>query len=320
VSEAWQFYISTLLVYLGVTVMACWGLNLQFGVAGLLNFAFIIFQAIGAYAAALVTIGPHEPDSFQSYIFGTHWPFPLPILAGAAAGGILALIVGLIALRRLRSDYQAVVMLVISLIASAIATNAVGLFNGAPGLSLIPKPLASTLDLSIVGYQWFYVGLTAACCLIVYVITTRIQSSPFGRSLRAVRDNPDAVAALGKNVATLRIRAFVIGGAIAGASGALLASFIGAWSPASWDYRETFVLFTAILVGGTGNMLGVALGALLVPIAFLEATRFIPSFGRAGLVEALQWVIIGAVTLLFLWFWPRGLLSERKRTYSVPEA
>lgn len=318
-SEAWQFYISTLLVYLGVNVMACWGLNLQFGVAGLLNFAFIIFQAIGAYAAALVTLGPHDPDSYQDYIFGAHLPFPLPILAGAVAGGLLALFVGVIALRRLRSDYQAVVMLVVSLIAASIATNAVGLFNGAPGLSLIPKPLASTLDVSLVGYQWFYVGLVGLCCLIVFVITKRIQSSPFGRSLRALRDNPDAIAALGGNVGTLRIRAFVIGGAIAGASGALLAGFIGAWSPASWDYRETFVLFTAILVGGTGNMLGAALGALLVPIAFLEASRFIPSFGRPGLVEALQWVVIGGVTLLFLWFWPRGLLPERKRTYTVPE-
>ena len=319
-SEAWQFYVTTLLVYLGVSVMACWGLNLQYGVAGLLSFAYIIFQAIGGYAAALFTLGQPEPDSYQKYIFGFSWPFPLPILAGAAVGGLLALVVGVIALRRLRSDYQAVVMLVVALIASTVATNAVGLFNGAPGLSLIPKPLASTLDTSIIGYQWFYVGIVAVCCLITLLIVSRIQGSPFGRSLRALRDNPDAVAALGKNVATLRIRAFVLGGAIAGASGALLASFIGAWSPSAWDYRETFVLFTAILVGGTGNTLGVAVGALLVPIAFLEAARFIPSFGPAGLVEALQWVVIGTMTLLFLWFWPHGLIRERRREFPVPDA
>ena len=319
-SEAWQFYITTLLVYLGVNVIACWGLNLQYGVAGLLNFAFIVFQAVGAYAAALVTLGPRDPDSFQQYIFGAQWPFPLPILAGAGAGAALALVVGVITLRRLRSDYQAVVMLVVALIASAVATNAVGLFNGAPGLALIPKPLASTLDLSYVGYQWFYVGITAVFCLLVLVIVVRITGSPFGRTLRALRDNPDAVAALGKSVATLRIRAFVLGGAIAGTSGALLVGFISAWSPSAWDYRETFVLFTAILVGGTGNNLGVAVGALLVPIAFLEATRFIPSFGPAGLVEALQWVVIGLVTLLFLWFWPRGVIRERRRVFVVPDA
>ena len=83
-SVAWQFYISTVLIYLGVDVIACWGLNLQFGVAGLVNFAFIIFQAAGAYTAAVLTLGPAQPASqggFQQYVGGAHLPFPLPILA-----------------------------------------------------------------------------------------------------------------------------------------------------------------------------------------------------------------------------------------------
>jgi branched-chain amino acid transport system permease protein len=318
VSQAWQFYLTTLLVYLNVNVIACWGLNLQFGVAGLMNFAYVIFQAVGGYAAAVVTLGPAQAQGFQHYVGGARWPYPLPLLAGAAAGALLSLVVGVITLRRLRSDYQAVVMLVVSLIAAAIATNATSLVNGAAGLSLIPKPLANVVDTSLVGYQWFYVLLTSGCCAVVLVIVNRISSSPFGRSLRAMRDNDQAAAALGKNVAALRIKAFVIGGAIAGASGALLVGFISAWSPSAWDYRETFVLFTAILVGGTGNNLGVALGALLVPIAFLEGARFIPSAGPPGLIEALQWIVIGLLTLIFLWFWPRGVIPERRRAVAPP--
>src|SRR5579859_2048161 len=103
-SVAWQFYISTVLIYLGVDVMAVWGLNLQFGVAGLVNFAYIIFQAAGAYTAAVLTLGPAQPASqggFQQYVGGAHWPFPLPILAAGLVGGLLAALVsGLTARRR----------------------------------------------------------------------------------------------------------------------------------------------------------------------------------------------------------------------------
>jgi branched-chain amino acid transport system permease protein len=320
-SVAWQFYISTVLVYLGVDVIACWGLNLQFGVAGLVNFAYIVFQAAGAYTAAVLTLGPAKPTElggFQQYIGGAHWPFPLPILAAGLVGGLLAAVVGSFAIRRLRSDYEAMVMLVVSLIATSIATNQIGLVNGPNGLALVPKPLASLVNLSPIGYRWLFVALTAAACVCVYWLVHVVTSSPLGRTLRAVRDNEQAAAALGKNVAGLRMLAFVLGGVLAGISGAILVEFISAWSPGSWLYPETFVYFTAVIVGGSGNNLGAVVGALLVPVAFLEATRFLPPFGRPGLVDALQWVVVGTLALLFLWFWPRGVIPERRRRFSTP--
>jgi branched-chain amino acid transport system permease protein len=94
--------------------------------------------------------------------------------------------------------------------------------------------------------------------------------------------------------------------------------FISAWSPGGWLYQETFVYFTALIVGGTANNAGAALGALLVPVAFLEATRFLPQFGPPGLIDALQWIAVGLLTLVFLWFRPRGLLPERRRIIQVP--
>jgi branched-chain amino acid transport system permease protein len=109
--------------------------------------------------------------------------------------------------------------------------------------------------------------------------------------------------------------AFILGGVIAGISGAVLVEFISAWSPGSWLYPETFVYFTAVIVGGSGNNLGVMVGALLVPVAFLEATRFLPQFGPPGLIDALQWIIVGALALIFLWFWPRGVIPERRRRF-----
>ena len=318
-SLAWSFYISTVLVYLGVDVMACWGLNLQYGYTGILNFSFIIYQSAGAYTAAVLTLGPDTATgSFQQYIGGANLPFPLPVIAGGIAGGLLSAVVGAIALRRLRSDYQAMVFLVISLIATAVVTDDVGLFNGPAGLSLIPQPMSTALNLSLVGYRWFYVGLTAVICLIVYAFVWRITSAPLGRSLRAVRDHEQGAAALGKNVHGLRMTSFVAGGVIAGISGAVLVEFISAWSPGGWLYQETFVLFTALIVGGTANNAGAALGALLVPVAFLEGTRFLPQFGPPGLIDALQWVAVGLLTLVFLWFRPRGLLPERRRIIPLP--
>jgi branched-chain amino acid transport system permease protein len=315
-----QFYISNLLVYLGVDVMACLGLNLQFGVAGLINLAFIVFQAAGAYTAAVLTLGPSSSlGGFQSYILGSRLPFPLPLIAAAVVGGALSYVVGLIVLRRLRTDYQAMVFLVISLIATTVVTNAAGLFNGSNGLALIPKPLESVLNLSPVNYQWFFVGMTFVCTILVWVVVRRITGSPLGRTLRAVRDNDAAAASLGKNVTQMRLIAFVSGGAIAGLSGGILAQYISAWSPGSWLFPESFVYFSAVIVGGAGNNMGAVVGAALVPVAFLEATRYIPQFGYPGLVDALQWVVVGLLTLAVMWFRPRGVFPERtKRFARVP--
>ena len=105
-STAAQYYITTLLVYAGVDIVACWALNLQFGVAGIINFAYIAFVGVGAYTAAVLSLGPDHRDNFQHYVFGANLPFPLPILAAGAVSGLLSLVVGVISLRRLRSDYQ----------------------------------------------------------------------------------------------------------------------------------------------------------------------------------------------------------------------
>lgn len=315
------FYATTLLVYLGVDIMAVWGLNLQYGVAGVLNFGFIVFQAIGAYIAAVLTLGPTSSNGgFQTYILPAHLPWPLPILAAGLAAGLLSIPVGWIALRNLRADYQAMVMLVLSVSATLLVTNAISLFNGPAGLALVPQPLGGLINPQSIDWQWMYVGITAGICAILYVFVHRVTGSPLGRSLRAMRDNEDAAQALGKNVNRMRLYIFIMGNVIAGISGAVLVQFISAWSPGGWMYVETFVYFTAIIVGGTGNDLGVMVGALLVPIAFNEATRYLPQFGRPGLIDALQWVVIGLLALIFMWFWPRGVIPERRRRFRTVTA
>lgn len=314
--SGWAFYATTLLVYLGVDIMAVWGLNLQYGVAGVYNFGFIVFQAVGAYVGAILTLGPSSGNGgFQAYIVGASLPFPIPILIAGAVAGLLSIPVGMIAMRRLRTDYQAMVFLVLSVSATLFVTNDTGLLNGPAGLSLIPQPLSNLINPQSIEWQWLYVGITAAFCVIIYVFVHRVTSSPLGRTLRAIRDNDDAARALGKDVNRMRLWIFVMGNVIAGISGAVLVQYIGAWSPGSWLYVETFVFFTAIIVGGTGNDAGVLVGALLVPVAFNEITRYLPQIGRPGLIDAIQWIVIGLLALIFLWFWPRGVIPERRRRF-----
>ena len=310
-SVAVQFYVSTLLIYLFIDIMGVLGLNLQFGVAGIINFAYIVFVAVGAYTAAVLSLGPDYPGNFQHYVFGASWPFPLPILAAGVVAGLLSLVVGVISLRRLRSDYQAMVMLVLSLIATLVASNAIGLVNGPAGLATVPQPLYDQLGLSPLDYQWVYTGWAGFLAVLVFLFVQGITRSPLGRTLRAMRDNERAAAALGKGVTSLRLMIFVVGGAIAGISGAVFVEFIQAWSPGSWLYPETFVFLAAILIGGAANNWGALFGTLLVPIGFLEATRFLPPIFYQGFKEAMEWVCVGALILLFLWFRPNGLFPEK---------
>jgi branched-chain amino acid transport system permease protein len=309
-----SYYLSTILVYLGVDVLAAWALNIQFGWAGVPNFAFIIFQAIGAYAAAVVSLGPDSgANSFQRYILGASLPFPLPLLVAAAAGALLALFIGVIATIRLRRDYQAAVFLLVALIASQVVSGDVGLFNGSNGLAAIPQPLSGALSsLSIGEYQWVYAGFTTFVAIGVLLVMRRLGRSGWQRALRASRDDEAAASALGLNVPLMRLQVFVLGGAIAGLSGGLLVGFITAWSPGGWGYAETFAILTGIILGGVGNDWGVLVGTFLVQIVFIEVPSFLPEFGYPGLIDKLEWIVIGFMWLAVLILRPGGIIPERR--------
>ncbi|HWF74829.1 MAG TPA: branched-chain amino acid ABC transporter permease [Solirubrobacteraceae bacterium] len=313
-STAVQFYVSSIAILTCINFIAVWGLDLQYGVAGIYNFAYIVPQAAGAYTAGVLAL---QPASFyqagETYIGGLNLGFPLPIIGAALAGGVVSLLMGMIGMRRLRGDYQAMSMLVIALIANAFVTAQTGFFNGPTGISLIPKPLQAQFGYSLVSYQWDYLGLVVVVAFLVFLLIRNVTRSPFGRMLRATRDSESAAEALGRNTSRARMVAMVLGGMLAGLSGGLLVQYIGAWAPGSWLYPETFLFFTAIIVGGTGNMLGNVIGVLLIPTGIIEGTRYLPQIGYPGLTDALDWVIIGLVMLAFMWFRPRGLVPERRR-------
>jgi len=317
-----SYYAANLLIYAGVDIIALLALNLQFGLSGIVNFSFIVFQAVGAYTAAVLSLPPDTANGgFQIYFGGYQLPFPLPWIGGAVAGAVLSIPVGLVVLRKLRSDYQAIALLVLSIITNEVITNARPFLNGAAGLALVPPPLSDQIDPNTQSYQFLYVGITAVCVVLVFVLVNRVVNSPYGRSLRAMREREIAAIAIGKNPVELKLTVFIVGGAIAGLSGAILVGFIQLWAPSVWLYPETIILFAAIIVGGRGNNIGAILGALLVPVGFEEITRFlnnspsIANLGPPGLIPALQWVAIGLLIIGFLWFRPDGVRPESRRVF-----
>src|SRR5215472_13958205 len=309
-----SYYISTLAVYFFIDLLLAYALNMQFGWGGIPNFALIVFQAVGAYAAAVVSLGPDTGiNAFQRYVFGASWPFPLPLVVATVAGGALAVVVGSFSLRRIRRDYQAAILLIVALIAAGLVTNVVGFVNGSNGLTGVPRPLSGVLSgLTYDGYQWVYAGWCGVLALGAYWLVARLGRAGWGRGLRAVRDNEDAAATIGLNPPGMRMEAFVLGGMIAGLSGGLLVEFLASWSPAAWGYAETFAVFTAVILGGVGNNWGIALGTLLVQVIFLQVPTFLPEVGYTGLIDALQRVLIGALWLACLAIRPRGLIPERR--------
>ncbi len=130
-----------------------------------------------------------------------------------------------------------------------------------------------------------------------------------------MRDNDVVADSLGKNLLSLRTSLLVVGGAIAGLSGGDPGRLHHTWSPAAWGYAETVVLFAAVIIGGAGNHAGRCSGAILVPVGFEEATRYIPTSNNLppNLIPSLEWVAIGLLIVVFLWFRPQGILPERKR-------
>jgi branched-chain amino acid transport system permease protein len=318
------YYLIILLVYAAVDAIACLGLSQQFGVAGVTNFGFIIFQAAGAYVAAVLALPPDTANGgFQTYVGGFSLPFPLPWIGAAAAGALLALPFTFLVGRRLRGDFAAVGLLVTAVLLNLLVMNYRPLFNGDAGVAVVPAPLTGGMFVGTSnGYQWIFAAGGIAAAAAVYWFVRRITESPYGRTLRAMRDNDKVADSLGKNLVALRTGALVTGGAIAGLSGAILVSFIGVWSPSEWSYAETIVLFTAVIIGGAGNHAGAVLGALLVPVGFEEITRFISNTNQSlppNLLPSLQWVAIGLLITVFLWLRPQGVLPERKRAIALAD-
>ena len=299
-------YGSFFLVFALTYAIIVLGLNLQWGYTGLFNVGVAGFVAVGAYTSALLT----TPDAADR-VGGFGWPVAAGWLAAMAVSGVVGLFVGALALR-LRHDYLAITTFGVAVTIQLVATNAQWLTGGTFGVQFIPKPLQGWLG---TGLAWnaAYLALVLALLAAVYAALEALVRSPWGRVLRAIREDEDAAASLGKRAITYRLQSFVIGSMLMGLGGAVYAHFVGYVAPEDFLPILTFQLWAMLIVGGSGNNRGAVLGALLVwgfwAAAGALLRGFIPQAEQAR-AAALQVVLIGVLIALMLVLRPRGLLGE----------
>jgi branched-chain amino acid transport system permease protein len=300
------FYLVAFLIAGGIYAILCLALNVQWGFGGLFNAGIAGFFAVGAYTSALLTAAPAA-----THFGGFQLPVPVGILASALTAGVTGWAVAKICIR-LKSDYLAMASIGIAEILRMVIVNEDWLTNGSLGITNIPRPFDGLLqgryaDVLYVAIVWLIVG-------VIFVICNRLYDSPWGRTLRAVRDNEDAARAVGKDVDAFRLQTFVIGAALMGVAGALSAHYFRFLSPeATEPLLITFLTWVMLMAGGSGNNKGAIIGALAV-WAIWSMTEILTNRLPAELATRSSYIrmlLIGLLLQFVLQRYRSGLIPER---------
>lgn len=297
-------YLIAMTTFAGIYAIMALGLNVIWGMAGMVNLGLVGFFALGAYVSALLTtdLGVAIPVGVAAACVMT-----------ALAGVGVALVTG-----RMRGDYLAIVTLGFAETVRITASNEIWLTNGTDGVSGIPGPLRG--EITPEAFNILYLAIVLAFVVAVVFVMERVRHSPFGRVLRAIRDDDQVTAVAGKNVLAFKARAFALGAGVLGLAGALYAHYVSYIAPDGFVPLITIYIVLALTAGGTGNNYGAVFGAFLV-VFFMESTRFITEIVpglQAVQVAALREMLIGGSLVLILHLKPTGLLSERITRHEPP--
>ncbi|HSD42112.1 MAG TPA: branched-chain amino acid ABC transporter permease [Burkholderiales bacterium] len=282
-------------------------LNFQWGLGGMVNFGLAGFYTLGAYACALLILK------------GGANTFVATLGAMAIVAAVSAL-VALVTLRVAEEDYFAIVTLGVGEMLRLASLNEDWLTKGALGLAGIPRPLSDVVPAEM--YSYFLLGLSVAILLGTLWVLKVLARSPFGRIVRAVREDDLVAATLGKNVLWARVRIFAIGGAFIGLAGALHAFYYQYIDPTQFTNIVIAYAFMAVIAGGRGAHRGTIWGAAVVMV-LLEGSRFlkdvIPALNSDQLA-AIRIIIIGVGLILLLIFRPQGFLREHRLQVDLGDA
>jgi branched-chain amino acid transport system permease protein len=297
------------------------GINVQFGYTGLLNFGQIAFAMLGGFGIAISV---------------TQWglPFWVGVLVGLAAAVVLALLLGLPTLR-LRADYLAIATIAAAeglrlLFRSVSATPVTG---GTRGLAAFNRdfvalaPWETSKRYTLLGTSWsgaeLWVGLVgwtivALSCVLVFLL----MRSPWGRVVKSVREDEDAVRALGKNVYVYKMQALVLGGVFGAIGGMFYAVGTGSAIPDQYQNANTFLAYAAVILGGAARVLGPVVGAVLLLFLIQFADTLLRTLISNGVipeglltatdVAAIRFVLVGLGLMLLLVFRPQGIFGDRR--------
>ncbi len=284
----------------------CLGLNVQWGMTGLFNVGIAAFVAVGAYTSAILA----TPDTAERF-GGFGMPIAVGWLGAAIVSGALSWAVGALTIR-LRSDYLAIATFGVAVTVQLCMLNLQSVTGGAFGIGFIPRPFADLQGNALL-FSLANCALMGLVVLVLYLGLQHLSRSPWGRVLRAIREDEVAAQALGKRPVRFRLQAFTVGGAIMGLAGAAQAHFIGFIAPDNYMPVLTFQVWAMLIVGGSGNNRGAIAGAILVwglwALTAAAVSAFVPPEEQAR-AAALQIVAIGVGLCLMLLLRPRGLFGE----------
>jgi len=283
-------YLVHILIMINIYLILGLSLNLLVGYAGMLSIAHAAFYGVGAYASTLLVMKAG---------FGF---FP-SVVAGMAAAMTLSLIIAYPSLR-LKGDYFVLATIGFQVIVFSVLHNWVGLTRGPYGIPGIPHPRVFGYTFESLGS---YLLLTAVLAGVALAALLALYTSPFGRVLKAIREDEIAAAALGKKVASYKIWAFLIASGIAAVSGALYAGYVTYIDPTSFTLFESIFILTIVLVGGAGNLRGPIIGVVFM-MTLPEALRFLGVPDR--IAPNMRQMIYGATLVALMVYRPRGIAGE----------
>ena len=314
-------YLVSLAVMAGIYAVFALGLNIQWGYTGLFNIGIAGFFAIGAYTSAMITT-PMPTGVYAQYvhqIFGLNLPFVFGLLGAALVCGIVALLIGIPTLR-LGEDYLAIATLGIAETVRLIFNNETWLANGPRGLMGLPQPLHKLVEPN--NYNYIYLIIIVLVMVLIYLLIERAIRSPWGRVLRAIREDEVSASMSGKDIFNFKMQSLIFGAMVMGIGGALYAHYTKAISPSVFTpLYGTFIIWVMLMAGGSGNNKGAILGAYVIWgiwIGTTFLTDFMPHTLKAK-APYIRFLIIGVLLEFILIYRPQGLLGEEKKVSKLIE-
>ncbi len=329
------------LTYFAIYGIMALSFNIEYGFTGIPNFGKVLFVAVGAYAAGVLAstlvlmlaapalgvevVASGEPSyctaaakvvfSQAGQVLSTTTLFAIflaAVLAAAVAGAATSIVASFPALR-LREDFLAITLLAAGEILRLVTWTSVWPVCSFNGISGIPSPFTHFLGRVDV----LYAGLSLLFLLAAWFYTEYATNSPWGRALKAVRDDEVAAEVYGYNVASIRMQSLLVGSALAGIAGALLVFYSGNVNAGTFRPDMTFEVIAAVILGGAANNLGTLLGAavisallILMNPSSLDALGVTLPQGLLNALPYLKYVILGIVILLVLMYRPQGVIPE----------
>jgi len=309
-----------LFTFAGIYGLSAIGLNVHFGWTGLLNFGHASFMGVGAYVTLLLM--PHAAGR-EGEITSTGLPFIVALLIGILSAALFGLLLGLPAIR-LRGDYLAIVTIAAAEIFRLLVRDLESITGGVYGIinytenlqKYRPNFINSLSESSGFSPSQAWVCLVAWISILITVLfLKRLNSSPWGRALRAVREDEDAVRALGKNAVWLKLQSFMLGAGIAGLSGVLLAFNYGSLETTVFVPLLTFYVWAIMILGGVGTITGPIFGSIIFWVIISETDRLaflLFENANGQQLAGVRFLLVGLLIMILMIFRPSGLLGKKE--------